>query len=270
MEHIVLGFDGTEPSLVALDWVAERAARGACRIEIVTIGDHVPDMVIRDAEQRITDRAADADVIWRRLSGRMPDSLLRAAEDADLLVIGARRRRPVRSALTGWLPVRTVSRSHVPTVVVPNEWTVNDGPVVVGVDDDHSSSAAVPFAAIEAEASGGSLSLLHAWQMPIPTTEGAGALLASPTHVKDAHREVLDRAGEAIADEHPALTLEKSLVQDSPSSALVARSARSSLIVLGTHQRGLLESAILGSVCQDVLASSLSPVCVVPATSSGS
>ena len=37
MEHIVLGFDGSNPSFVALDWVAERAARGPSRVEIVTI-----------------------------------------------------------------------------------------------------------------------------------------------------------------------------------------------------------------------------------------
>ena len=37
MNTIVVGFDGTAASLVALDWVAERAARGPTRVEIVMI-----------------------------------------------------------------------------------------------------------------------------------------------------------------------------------------------------------------------------------------
>lgn len=271
MEHIVLGFDGSEPSFVALDWVAERAARGPSTVEIVTIerDDPLaePAKAVDDAERRITDRAPDAEIVTGTVAGRMPHALLRAAENADLLVIGAHRRRRVRSALTGWLPLRTVSRSPVPTIVVPEDWTFVDGPIIVGVDDDDSSSAAVSFAALEAAATGSALTLLHAWQMPLPTTEGAGVLLTSSTHMRAAHQEVLDRTGERVAETHPALRLDKVLIQDNPSSALVTRTERASLLVLGTHHRGPVEGALLGSVCQDALWLSSCPVCVVPATS---
>lgn len=270
MEHIVVGFDGSNASWVALDWAAERAARGPSQVEVVTV-EHEdllaePAGSVGGVERRIMDRAPEAEIVTHTLGGSMPRTLLRAAEVADLLVIGAHRRHPVRSALTGWLPVRTVSRSQVPIVVVPDDWTFSDGPIVVGVDDDDSSSAAVRFAALEAESSRSDLTVLHAWQMPEPATEGAGALLASSTHVEAVHRELLDQAGDEVARTHRGLRVERVLVEDNPSSALLIRSDGASLLVLGTHGRGLFEGALVGSVCQDALSLSSSPVCVVPAT----
>jgi nucleotide-binding universal stress UspA family protein len=271
MERIVVGFDAAEPSFVAIDWVAERAARGHRRVEIVTVGAEDPlpesagDLAIRDAERRIADRAPGAEVQTLSLRGRMPDALIRAAENADLLVIGAHRQRPVRSAVTGWLPLRTVVRSHIPAVVVPDDWSFNDGPILVGADDDDSSAGAVRFAGAEAKGSDQSLTVLHAWLMPVQTTEGPGALLASPTTLEAAHQQILEQAAAQVTAAQPAVAVEKLLVHDNPSSALLAHAVGASLLVLGTHHRGLIAGAILGSVCQDALWLAHLPVCVVPA-----
>lgn len=269
MEHIVVGFDGTDPSFVAVDWAAERAAREPCRIELITV-DHddpaaEPGAEVRDATQRILDRSSSSVVTTGRAPGRMPEALLRAAENADLLVIGTHRGRPVRSAVKGWLPLRTVAQSTVPTVVVPDDWAPADGPILVGVDDDDSSSTAVAFAASEAEAAGVDLALLHAWQMPSPGADGTGALTASASHLKTVGRGVLNDAADSVADDHPSLDVEKVLVQDHPASALLSRAHRAALVVLGTHHRGPLAGALLGSVGQDTLWLSQAPVCVVPA-----
>ena len=126
MNTIVVGIDGTEASLLALDWAAERAARGRTRIEIVMVAgsiftdDFRIDASIRTAERRLRDRAPDVEVASRRVPGRMPESLLERAMAADLLVIGSHRGRPLRSALTGWMPLRIASHSPIPVVVVPD------------------------------------------------------------------------------------------------------------------------------------------------------
>jgi nucleotide-binding universal stress UspA family protein len=195
----------------------------------------------------------------------MPDALLDAARAADLIVIGAHRHRPVRSALSGWRPLRTAARSSLPVVVVPEDWTGADGPVVVGLDDDDSSSAAVEFAAKEALMTDGRLTVLHAWQMPSPTFDGSVALLASPIEEKAGHRRILDGAVTHLGSGYPALTVDANLVHDNPCSALLAAARRSSLLVIGTHHRGILAGAFLGSVGQDTLVESRIPVCVVPA-----
>jgi len=135
---------------------------------------------------------------------------------------------------------------------------------VVGVDDDDSSSAAVEFAAVEARATAAEVTLVHAWQMPAPTIEGPIALLASPIEVKAAHRRVLDQAFFHVSEMDPRIRSAKILVHDTASAALLAASARASVLVLGTHHRGPMAATLLGSVGQDAVRHSRVPVCVVP------
>ena len=272
MDNIVVGYDGSEPSLIALDWAAARAAARSSTVEIVSVNasdlfdETAIPAVLQDAERRFRDIAKDAHVQSRRVNGRMPGALLRAAERADLLVIGAHRRRPLRAALAGWRPLRTVARSSVPIVVIPDDWSDTEGRILVGVDDDDSSSAAVDFAAREARDAGVGLTLVHAWQMPVPTMDGAVALLASPIEQKATHRRILDAVADTVLAAYPGIAVERILVNDNPSAALLTEARRSSLVVIGTHHRGPLAGAVLGSVGQDTVAQSRTPVCVVPAT----
>lgn len=270
MDTIVVGFDGSTASFVALDWVGERAARLPSRVELVRV-DH-GDALAGEFEayafdkgmSRLRNLAPDAEVSHRTVAGRMPQALVKAAAGADLLVIGTHHHRPVRSALTGWRPLRTITQSPVAVVVVPDDWQPGDGPVVVGVDDDASSAAALDFAARHADAVDTGVTLVHAWQMPVPTMEGPVALLSSPVEVKRAHRRLLDDAGAALGGTHPGIRIESLLVQDNPAAALLNALPRPSLIVIGTHRRGRAEGMFLGSVTQDVIPLSRVPVCVVP------
>ena len=272
MDDIVVGYDGSEPSLIALDWAAARAAARSSTVEIVSVNasdlfdETAIPAVLQDAERRFRDIAKDTHVQSRRVNGRMPGALLRAAERADLLVIGAHRRRPLRAALAGWRPLRTVARSSVPIVVIPDDWSDTEGRILVGVDDDDSSSAAIDFAAREARDAGVGLTLVHAWQMPVPTMDGAVALLASPIEQKATHRRILDAVADTVLAAYPGIAVERILVNDNPSAALLTEARRSSLVVIGTHHRGPLAGAVLGSVGQDTVAQSRTPVCVVPAT----
>lgn len=272
MDNIVVGYDGSEPSLIALDWAAARAAARSSTVEIVSVNasdlfdETAIPAVLQDAERRFRDIAKDTHVQSRRVNGRMPGALLRAAERADLLVIGAHRRRRLRAALAGWRPLRTVARSSVPIVVIPDDWSDTEGRILVGVDDDDSSSAAVDFAAREARDAGVGLTLVHAWQMPVPTMDGAVALLASPIEQKATHRRILDAVADTVLAAYPGIAVERILVNDNPSAALLTEARRSSLVVIGTHHRGPLAGAVLGSVGQDTVAQSRTPVCVVPAT----
>ena len=75
----------------------ERRARRS--VEIVTVAAEDPppesaeDVAIRDAQRRVADRAPDAEVKTRTCRvGCLTRG--RAAENADLLVIGAHRRKP--------------------------------------------------------------------------------------------------------------------------------------------------------------------------------
>jgi len=268
MTNIVVGFDGTEASFIALDWVAERAVRGATRVDIVMIAgtilsdDFRIDASLLRAERRLRDRVPDVEVASHCSSGRMPEALFDHAGAADLLVVGCHHGRGLPSVLAGWLPLRIASRSRVPVVVVPDNWSLTGGPVVVGLDDDDSSHAAIVMAAGEADAAGVPLTVVHAWEMPVPRMEGSIALLASPIQVKAEHRKILRDAVLGVALTHPGVRIEQVLVQESPAAALVDKGRDASLLVVGTHHRGFLADALLGTVGQDVLSQSAVPVCV--------
>ena len=131
-----------------MDWVAARASRRPCRVRLVRVeaaplvDRDVDEIAFEEAERRLHALAPDVEVTGGTVGGRMPEQLLDAAEEADLLVIGENPGRPLRSAITGWKPLRVAARSSVPTVVVPVGGSTADGPVVVGVDDDDSSATA--------------------------------------------------------------------------------------------------------------------------------
>lgn len=270
MLTIVVGFDGSDASLMAIDWAAERACRGPAHVHIVMVGgklfsdDYRIDISLLTAENRLRTKSPDTEITTQRLTGRMPEPLLEHALDhGDLLVIGSHRGRPIRSALTGWLPLRIAARSQIPVVVVPDNWSPRSGPVVVGIDDDDSSDAALIWAAAYAERTTSVLHLIHAWQLPDPEREGSIALLASPIAAKAEHREHLRHAAHDVSTRLQT-TPEPILMQTSPSAALLEEGKDAALIVLGTHHRGFGAGAFLGSVGQDVLAQASTPVCIVP------
>ena len=269
-ESIIVGFDGSDASLVALDWVADRACRGTTRVEIVMIGGSIlsdprrPDTTIRDAERRLRNRAPNAEIASRHFPGRLPDSLIEHASAADLLVIGSHLRRSIRSALTGRLPVKICVASPIPVVVVPDQWTATDGPVVIGLDDDDSSAAALRFGASEAATAQGALVVVHAWEMPAPRMDGAVALLASPIQERAVHRGILREGVRAVSRAHPDVRFDEVLVHASAVAALLDNARDASLLVIGTHHRSLLAGALLGSVGQGALAGATTPVCIVP------
>ncbi|GAA2000385.1 universal stress protein [Microbacterium ulmi] len=270
MVHIVLGYDGSPAAEAGLAWVADRAARGRVTVELVTVTNMLRSdyaqtaATLEEGSRRLKDVAGGIDVETHWRDGSMPNTLIDQAESADLLVIGVTQSHPVRTALKGWIPARTAARAKVPTVLVPEGWTPHEHAVMVGVDDDPSSDAAILYAAHEATDLGVPLRLVHAWQMPVPTVDGAVALLASPLEIKNAHRKLLEEAGQRVLEAYPELGVEAVLVGDNPASALLARAERTSLLVLGTHHRGLWAGAALGSVAQDILFQVPCPVCVVP------
>ncbi len=273
METIVLGFDGSETSVVALDWVAERAAHRATQIEIVMIGgtllrdDRGRDAGLLAAERRLRDRAPDAQIDAQRFTGKMPDSLVERARGADLLVVGSHRGRPEWSSLSRWMPVRVTSRSLTP---------VASSPMTGRRPRERSSSASMtttrrcrPWTSPHAKRPSRRCRwlLVHTWRMPGPRMEGSVALIASPIEARAAHRKILRTAEERAHASHPELVVEQVLEQTDPASALLRAARGASLVVLGTHHRGLVAGAFMGSIGRDVLTQCRVPVCVVPGDS---
>ena len=144
--RIVVGVDGSEPSRKALGWaVAEAAAHGA-GLQVVNVYDLAPlisplgapmppDTGIVDTSsqallEEMTAGASDAGVDIELVPANGPPArtLLDAARDADLLVVGSRGLGGLRRLLVGSVSQQCVYHSTCPVAVVraPAEETDDD------------------------------------------------------------------------------------------------------------------------------------------------
>jgi nucleotide-binding universal stress UspA family protein len=273
MERILLGFDGSPASVSALTWVAERAAREPATVTVTTV-------VARGAadSSEALQHLADADAFLREHApgtvvhvtssrGGVVDVLVESSEGADLVVVGITPGHPMRAVLSGALPLRVSAHSSVPVAMVPPGWVDLGDAVTVGIDSDESSDAALSFGADEALRSDRSLRLVHAWLMPTPTFAGSTTRMASPEAVVERHRMTLDAATRTASSRHPALDVCSELHRESAPTTLLRYAAESSMLVIGTHRRGIVAGNLWGSVAQDVLWRAECPIVVVPRAS---
>ena len=162
------------------------------------------------------------------------------------------------------MPFRLSTRASAPVCVIPVGWRPTTDPVTVGVASDESSDAALDFAAAEALRSSTDLRLVHSWLMPSPAFDASTIVEVTPEEVIEDNWQVLEGAVQRVLIQHPNLRVQSELIRDSRSAGLLRFDGRSSLMVLGTHRRGVLASGLLGSVGQEVLWRAECPICVVP------
>ena len=162
-------------------------------------------------------------------------------------------------------------------MVVPHDGAASglDGPtgsatIVCGVDDSHEARSAARVGAALADALDSELLLVHAYSPAASAAAIPSAAVAPPVD-HEALEERQRRGGEAllrrIADEDvTGVHVRTRLEADAPASALerCARSERATLIVVGTHGRGPVASALVGSTSVALAAGGPVPVVLVP------
>ena len=136
-EHrIVVGVDGSESSKAALRWAIRQAKLTGAAVDAVLawrypstyglapMAGSVIDLE-GDARKALIDSlnevsALEPDVTVHPLvsEGHPAEVLVRAANDADLLVVGSRGHGAFASAMTGSVSVACVLHSHCPVLVV--------------------------------------------------------------------------------------------------------------------------------------------------------
>jgi nucleotide-binding universal stress UspA family protein len=272
MEKIIVGVDAEAASATAVAWVAIRARSREVSVDLVTVLDALgsnPDSAhdrLASLRSVILAAAPETEVRVTVPEGPIAPLLQHWSENADLLVIGSHRDRPLRAALTGSLPVRIASGAACPTVVIPLEWEGRHlaGPVLVGMEADGSSAAAIQFAAREAASGRHELRMLHAWRLPPASLDALQALVVGRPRDRAWHRELLAHAGRDGATRFPELEIVEQLTESLPAAALVQVGRDASMIVVGTHGRGPVSGMAMGSTSMGVLQHSSTPVCLVP------
>jgi nucleotide-binding universal stress UspA family protein len=211
---IVVGVDGSPPSLRALDWAARGAVARHRPLRIVhafqwpltnelmgppAVGP--PDAGPQHAAERVLSAAADRAraaaptlAVSTELPADLPAAaLIAASQDADLLVVGNRGHGGFTGLLLGSVGVQTAAHAACPIIVIrdsdsddghgPTGAGPAAGQVVVGVDDSDLSRLAVDFAFAHAALHGIGVVAVHAYQRaPIPAPGASRVAAADPRH----------------------------------------------------------------------------------------
>jgi nucleotide-binding universal stress UspA family protein len=221
------------------------------------------EQALWESEDAIRGAVPGAPVAGTMVWGTPVEQLVEASARADLLVLGSDRTGAVTGFVSGTVPLRVVSHNSCPTVVVPAGWEPGARGVVVGAALEPTDDAVLEFAAVEAERTGSALRIVHA--LPIPQALLASDLIApvSVDEVREFEERQLRVAVDELAARHPDLSIETSTPQDSAAHALLDAANDASLVVVGTHGRGLLRRLVLGSVSHDLVLDTPCPVVVV-------
>lgn len=288
---VVVGVDGSPAALHAVRWAAREADRRGTSLRLVHVGHLEPvrhprqvsppaqfrDAILDQGKHFLTEASAaareaapDVPVVTEVRTGGVAGALVTESKHAVLLVLGSRGLGGFGSLVLGSVAVAVSAHAECPVVVthaaardgVPPE----EGHVVVGVDGDELSDAAVAFAYLAAAARGVPVVAVHTYGVEV-----GGSWTAALTSVdwEKVHAEESDRFTERIArwrEEFPGVETRVVVERGRPADVLLEQAKGAQLIVVGSRGRGALTGLGLGSVSQTVLHHAECPVAIARTT----
>ncbi|WP_336215241.1 universal stress protein [Nonomuraea sp. LPB2021202275-12-8] len=281
MSHvIVVGADGSPGGTAAVEWAADDAARAKAPLRIVFAVERepyrivkypIPDLgdalnrsaekVLGEAETTARKRQPDLD-ITTEVSQDAPAVMLRAqAEDAAEVVVGSRGLGGFARAVMGSVSIHVAGQAHGPVVVVRSSPETTYGEIVVGVDDSTACEAAIAYAFEQAGLRAGTLRAVFAWQRPMHAY--MPELDYDMDEVAAMQRRIAADKLRPWRKKYPQVTVIEDVYTAHPVDVLTDASKRADLVVVGSHGRGAIGSAVLGSVSRGVLHHARCAVAVV-------
>ncbi len=266
---LVVGIDGSEASLEAVDWAACEAVRHEVPLHVVhTAAPHheAPD-VIAWASERARKAAPAVRLSSEVLHEDAASALVSKGRNAFALVVGSRGFGDLAGLLLGSVSLAVAARADCPVVVVrggAEHRIARFESVVVGVEDGEGSGTAVRFAFREAHVRRCGLVAVHAWNAlagyPEPPPLSGYALEAHqrpPT-------QVLDDALSDSAEHYGQVPVSSRVVEGSARQALLEAASRADLLVVGARRRRGYVGLQLGLVNHALLHHAPCPIAVVP------
>lgn len=290
LRTITAGVDGSPESLAAARWAAREAARRGMRLlllhavparpgrtAVATPTDPAPRPAGRhwvpDAlEAALAEKYPSLPVALQEVAGRTVPSLLEAAGQSEMLVLGARG-SGAAALLPGSVARAAARRSPVPVVLLrageresdEHQPDANGNPstttpsreVVLGVDATRPDDRVMEFAFDAAARRAAPLHVVHGSAQPPP---GPGR---SGTRREDGDgRRALDEALAPWAERFPHTDVVTETVVGGPGQHLVETASGACLLVIG--RRGHRPEFGAGSVSRTVVNRAGVPVAIVP------
>jgi nucleotide-binding universal stress UspA family protein len=283
--RVVVGIDGSDSAIQAAVWAVGEARSRQAQLRLVyafsgvrpatalrQFGDVVlPEIgVLRAAAETVLDEAAarlaivaqGVEISTHADDGDAAAVLVDEARDAATVVLGSRHLGALGSVLLGSVATNVSAHAECPIVVVRGPATPREegSAVVVGVQADENSAAAINYAFDYASRNGVRLHAVLCWhpdrlaqmswrpEQPVPPQAQAW----------------LSEALAGWQEKFPDVEVHAAVTREHPIEGLVAASNGQCLLVVGSHNRGALVGTLLGSVSQGVLHHATCPVAIVP------
>ncbi|BDD69519.1 universal stress protein [Streptomyces anthocyanicus] len=284
---LVVGVDGSDGSLLAIDWAVDEAQRRGLPLRLVyaslweryegalpAMGRERPseqvmaENIVGTAAERVRRYDPGLTVDTDTVPAEAVSALLAEGRHATAVVTGSRGRGELKGALLGSVSLAVASRADCPVVVVRGEKSALSGSherVLLGAGDPDTSGAAVRFAFREADVRGCELDVVRAWRCPAyeNTDEGAPSDDSEDQPERRASALIDTLVAEAAA-EHPSVRLRKTTIEGPARKVLVHRTAAADLVVVGARHRSGHFGLQLGRVTHTLLQHAACPVAVVP------
>jgi nucleotide-binding universal stress UspA family protein len=285
---VIVGTDGSEESLLAVEWAALEARRHALPLRIVSAPAAVPSLhayhaspaEIAAALRGISARALDAaltrceevapglPVDTGLLTGPAAMAVADCGADASMLVVGARGAGGFAAMMLGSVSRYVAAWALCPVVVVREETTAVHREIAVGIRDPEAVTGTLAFAFEEAARRGADLVAVHTWYwLPsVPSASGPIGALRPPDPAQisaEADRQ-LAAALEQWHGKYPEVRVRQDVTRGHPARVLASYSARADLVVLGRHGHPAGPGPGIGSIQHAVLDHAHGPVAVVP------
>ena len=273
---VVVGLDGSEQSLVALDWAIETAQLERRGLHLVhahgrrrAAADEAAK-IISSARERAAVVAPGLRVNDTVVDGSGESALIAASRQAAIVCVGAHGRGGLVPALLGSTALAVAASALCPVAVIRPRDLDRDAPrrIVVGVDESAGCHDAIGFAFSQADLRQLRLTAVHAWHAS--DRIGLGAAITP----SDRWRTEIDNEEAAMAEslagwaeKYPDVQLSRVSIRKQPAAAILAAADDAELVVLGSrHPRprpDLVGSPTVRRVVHDISC----PVVVVPQVS---
>jgi nucleotide-binding universal stress UspA family protein len=286
---IVVGVDGSDRARLAVKWAADEARVRGTALRIVYAGAneprHVPawftdqgpdqtsavagglpasEAVLDDAVALVATRHPSLMVHGDDLAGPAALELIDASRMAELLVVGARGKGPLKGMLLGSISEECIRYAWCPVVVV-RSMTEDPAPraaggrIVVGIDGSAGSDRALRWALSEARIRDASVEAVFGWQYP-----PIGAMVVGPWEgYETAAHEIVESASSLADQWEPVVPFQATARFDTAASALLQASSGADLLVVGARGASSFHDLLLGSVAHQCARSSKGALVVV-------
>jgi len=270
---IVAGIDGSDSSLGAARWAASVAQRFGEPLHLLHVqpdgrsgNDYGDAEGLLDAAETAVRAGPGGVEIEREIEQGTPQKVLvEKSGTARLIVLGHLTTSEMQSMFHGSDVVYTTNHAKCPVVSwrgEPAPEAVNGRPVAVGVDGSELSAKAIEHAFEFASFVGAPLVAVHSWIEQSTLTYGEGSRFIDWDDYVKQQTALVAESLAGWRSRYPEVEVTHSVERGKPEEALLEHSARSQLVVVGSHGRSPMTAAVLGSTSQSLLHHALCPVLV--------